>query len=120
LLRCHVRGRPGYRGRGDLRARVGRQEVPVLGLDWIDEGEGRSARWEDYEAAVPAGLSELREESVVAPASPVADAGRLVVFFVQADLEPSRISGQLRMRPYTRRLLATRSGASGPARSTSG
>jgi hypothetical protein len=30
-----------------------------------------------------------------------------VVFFVQADLTPSRISGQLRLRPYTRGLLAT-------------
>jgi hypothetical protein len=30
-----------------------------------------------------------------------------VVFFVQADLTPSRISGQLRLRPFTRELLAT-------------
>src|SRR6185436_5985883 len=34
-------------------------------------------------------------------------AGKLVVFFVQADLEPSRISGQLRLRRYTRELLET-------------
>jgi hypothetical protein len=33
--------------------------------------------------------------------------GRLVVVFVQADLNPTRISGQLRLRPYTRELFAT-------------
>jgi hypothetical protein len=33
--------------------------------------------------------------------------GRLVVIFVQADLNATRISGQLRLRPYTRDLLAT-------------
>src|SRR4029079_2025937 len=32
-------------------------------------------------------------------------AGQLLVFFVQADLNPTRISGQLRLRPYTRELL---------------
>ncbi len=32
-------------------------------------------------------------------------AGRLVVFFVQADLNPTRISGQLRLRLHTRELL---------------
>jgi hypothetical protein len=31
----------------------------------------------------------------------------MVVFFVQADLNPTRISGQLRLRPHTRGLLDT-------------
>jgi hypothetical protein len=42
----------------------------------------------------------------VVPAPPPST-GRLVVVFVQADLDPSRISGQLRLRPFTRDLLAS-------------
>ncbi|MFY9826745.1 MAG: hypothetical protein WAM82_35655, partial [Thermoanaerobaculia bacterium] len=41
------------------------------------------------------------------PSSLPAPPGKLVVFFVQADLTPTRISGQLRLRPFTRELLAT-------------
>ena len=42
-----------------------------------------------------------------ATAETPADRGRLVVVFVQADLQPSRISGQLRLRPHTEELLAS-------------
>ena len=81
-------------GPGDFRVRVGRQEVPVVGVDWFSSGE-------------PAPAAE-------APAAPAPEsrpaaqpAGKLVVFWVQADLNPTRISGQLRLRPYTEELLGT-------------
>lgn len=83
----------------DFRVRVGRTEVPVLAVDWIGSG--------DAEPAVPAPAS-LGEEGVAPEsAAPREAAGKLVVFFVQADLEPSRISGQLRLRPYTEEFLGT-------------
>jgi VWFA-related protein len=81
----------------DFRVRVGKQEVPVVAIDWIGEGE---------EALVPAPVPTDEETAEPLPAPPPPPP-RLVVFFVQADLTPSRISGQLRLRPYTRGLLAT-------------
>ncbi|HEX3127668.1 MAG TPA: hypothetical protein VH394_10080 [Thermoanaerobaculia bacterium] len=82
----------------DFRVRVGGKEVPVLAVDWIGSG--------DAEPGVPpASLGE--EGAAPEAAAPREAAGKLVVFFVQADLEPSRISGQLRLRPYTEELLET-------------
>ncbi|HEX9942043.1 MAG TPA: hypothetical protein VGG03_08505 [Thermoanaerobaculia bacterium] len=83
----------------DFRVRVGKSEIPVTALDWISAGE------EPAPAVHPevATVEERTIEEAVRPAAP----GRLVVFFVQADLNPTRISGQLRMRPYTRELLGT-------------
>lgn len=84
----------------DFRVLVGKREVPVAGLDWIS-----------YESAAP--VPEAPPERVwtfgeeEAEAPPPQPAGRLLVFFVQADLNPTRISGQLRLRPYTRELLRT-------------
>src|SRR4029077_5544533 len=40
-----------------------------------------------------------------APAQPAF--GKLVVFFVQANMDPSRIKGQINLREQTRKLLAT-------------
>jgi VWFA-related protein len=82
----------------DFRVLVGKREVPVAGLDWIS-----------YDSAVPAPEAPAQRvwtfgEEEAPPPQP---AGRLLVFFVQADLNPTRISGQLRLRPYTRELLAT-------------
>lgn len=84
----------------DFRVRVGKTDVPVVGLDWIAAG--------DPEAALPE--PERIQESLVedsSPSRPALPSNRLVVFFVQADLNPTRISGQLRLRPYTRELLGT-------------
>jgi len=82
----------------DFRVRVGRREIPVVGLDWIGDGEAESS----IPLPVPAGADS---GEAIEPPPPLP--GRLVVFFVQADLNPTRISGQLRMRPYTRELLGT-------------
>lgn len=78
-------------GPQDFRVRVGGREIPVLAVDWNAS-----------DAPVP--LAPLAP----APApeeAPAREPGQLVVFFVQADLNPTRISGQLRLRPYTRELL---------------
>lgn len=82
----------------DFRVRVGHTEVPVLAVDWIGSG--------DAEPAVPP-ASLGGEGAAPEAAAPREAAGKLVVFFVQTDLEPSRISGQLRLRPYTEDLLET-------------
>jgi VWFA-related protein len=79
----------------DFLVTVHGREIPVVGVDWIGSG--------DPEPALPeAGREEIREE-IPAPRP----AGKLVVFFVQADLNPTRISGQLRLRSCTDDLLAT-------------
>lgn len=83
----------------DFRVRVGRKEIPVAAVDWVSGGEPRSP-----EAPAPIPAPQAVEEEAPAPPPPP---GRLVVFFVQADLNPTRISGQLRLRPHTRELLDT-------------
>lgn len=83
----------------DFRVRVGKAEVPVAGLDWVSAEDG------ELLAPPPAKETSAGEEEEVAVALP--RPGRLVVFFVQADLNPTRISGQLRMRSRTRELLDT-------------
>jgi VWFA-related protein len=85
-------------GPEDFRVMAGGREVPVVALDWISS--------ETPSPAPPP--VELQPEGE-APQLPVLPAtqGKLVVFFVQADLHPTRISGQMRLRPYTRELLAT-------------
>lgn len=86
----------------DFRVRVGKKDIPVVAIDWIAAG--------DVESPDPLAetLEAVETEAVTeAEAAPAPLPGRLVVFFVQADLNPTRISGQLRMRPYTRELLAT-------------
>jgi VWFA-related protein len=81
----------------DFRVRVGKKkEIPVVAIDWIGEGES------PVSTEMPTGEPAAEEVTSLPPAP-----SRLVVFFVQADLTPSRISGQLRLRPFTRDLLAT-------------
>lgn len=83
----------------DFRVRVGKREIPVLDVEWVSSGEIESR-------SVPSeGEPEILAEVVVEEEK--RPAGKLVVFFVQADLETTRISGQMRLRPYTRDLLAT-------------
>ena len=104
----------------DFRVRVGPREVPVAALDWIsagEEGTGEGEAPSADTAASAAPLSPLGDGTASAAATtpsapfdtlPAAPAtARLVVLFVQADLTPVRISGQMRLRPYTRELLAT-------------
>jgi VWFA-related protein len=83
----------------DFRVRAGKVEIPVAAVDWLAD--------EEPPPPAPAGPSATGEEAPPAPAPAVPRAGHLVVFFVQADLNPTRISGQLRLRPHTRGLLDT-------------
>jgi VWFA-related protein len=80
----------------DFRVLVRGKEIPVVAVDWVSS-----------EAAVEPHAELLPVEEDAAPALSPSPAGKLVVFFVQADLNPTRISGQMRMRPYTRELLAS-------------
>ncbi len=80
---------------GDLRVRVGKREVPVTALDWVSA--------DDPQIVVP--RMEVPPSELVVQPLPLP--GRLLVIFVQADLHPTRISGQLRLRRYTRELLDT-------------
>ncbi len=82
---------------GDFRVEVRGREIPVTAVDWVSSGSGAQAPF-----AEPAEPEEWKLTKPVAQA-----AGKLVVFFVQADLNPTRISGQLRLRPYTRELVAS-------------
>jgi VWFA-related protein len=92
----------------DLRVRVGKAEVPVTALDWIGADDAvDDAAPETLESVAPSPDSGSAMGPATTPtADGVAPPGRLVVLFVQADLTPSRISGQMRLRPFTRELLA--------------
>jgi VWFA-related protein len=82
----------------DFRVRAGKREIPVAAVDWISEAE----------PPLPAPAApEAGETEAPAPAPSVPRPASLVVFFVQADLNPTRISGQLRLRLHTRGLLDT-------------
>jgi VWFA-related protein len=92
----------------DFRVRLGKAEVPVAALDWVASsgelpaiGAERGVGQEGVRGGAAPSPSAEGE-----PASPSDAGGRLVVVFVQADLTPSRISGQMRLRPYTGDLLA--------------
>lgn len=78
----------------DFRVVVRGKEIPVLAVDWFSSESAAGPRAELLpleEGAEPEAMQD----------------GKLVVLFVQADLNPTRISGQMRMRPYTRELLAS-------------
>lgn len=89
----------------DFRVRVDGEEVPVVAVDWVDSNTPPPAPPE----AVPLrdALPAEAAPAETAEPEPSRPAGKLVVFFVQADLNPTRISGQLRLRPYTEELLDT-------------
>jgi len=74
----------------DLLLRVDGEEVAVEAVEWLESASPQI----DLPPEVLA-----REGIIVAPP------GKLVVFFVQADLEPSRAYGQLRMMPRVRELI---------------
>ena len=81
----------------DFRVQAGRKEIPVAALDWVSSAA----------PPTPAAPPEAGKEEAPAPPPSAPRPGRLVVFFVQADLTPSRISGQLRLRLHTHDLLDT-------------
>ena len=82
----------------DFRVRLGKKDVPVVGLDWVTaENPELPAQPE------PERIGGIVEDAPI----PVPAPNRLFVFFVQTDLDPTRISGQLRLRRHTRELLDT-------------
>ena len=93
----------------DFRVRVGKREIPVVAVDWVGT-EGSSGPGEPVPAAPPpqaGGDPELARPKEAPQEDAPRPPGKLVVFFVQADLNPTRISGQMRLRPYTQELLET-------------
>jgi VWFA-related protein len=86
----------------DFQVRVDGRERPVLGVDWIGAGEEEVPRL----APEAKDLKDENGDVVAMPALP--GSGRLVVFFVQASINTNtRISGHMRMRSRTRKLLDT-------------
>jgi len=84
----------------DFRVRMGKKDVSVIGLDWITAESPEPP----VQPSPPSDSESIAVEDAV-PATPPNT--RLLVFFVQTDLNPTRISGQLRLRRYTRELLGT-------------
>jgi len=95
----------------DFRVRLGRADVPVVALDWVALGgelpaigaEQEAVREAESAGADPSASAQDRSASASHAGG---EPGRLIVVFVQADLTPSRISGQMRLRPHTGELLA--------------
>jgi VWFA-related protein len=84
----------------DFRIRLGKREIPVVALDWIGEAPPAAVA-----PAEPASPASVEAEGTLPAEPPPPRPGRQVLIFVQADLTPTRISGQLRLRPFTRELL---------------
>ena len=77
----------------DFRVRVGEKEIPIVAVDWAGEEPSAAST-----AAAPAAAGRPAAGSI--PRS-----SRLVVLFVQADLQSARARGQLSMRSFTREIL---------------
>ncbi len=88
----------------DLIVRVGKREARVLNLEWTSSyqppPEIPAIELAQARALAREGQLELDADS---PASP----GKLVVFFLQVNFEPSRIAGHLKILPDVERLLNT-------------
>ncbi len=87
----------------DLVVRVGQAETPVLSLEW-------SSSYPTTDESPELELLEARGRVGARPAAPAIAAplpspGKLVVFFLQIDLEPSRVAGHLKILPDVDNLL---------------
>ncbi len=80
-------------GPDDFVLRIDGVEVALAAVEWIGD------------RPEPELESSLGESHVDSTRPPPPEARRLVLFFVQASLHPSRISGQMRMQPEVLRLL---------------
>ena len=93
----------------DFRVRVGKREIPVVAVDWMTSSQSAPVASPPASEGEPAPAGPPSAPAV--PEMPEEEAsrlpGKLVVFFVQADLNPTRISGQMRLRPYTEEFLET-------------
>jgi VWFA-related protein len=86
----------------DFRVRLGGKEVPVVAVDWISSTPPASAAMATPPTPEPTAAST---PALLEP-SPV-PAGKLVVFFVQADANSAvRTRGHLKTLPYVKKLLA--------------
>jgi VWFA-related protein len=74
----------------DFRLRLGGRDIPIEAAEWVGETPPSG----------PAGAAPDAELE-----APPAPPGRLLLFFVQTSFEPSRLTGQMRMRDYARRFL---------------
>lgn len=93
----------------DFRVRVGKREIPAVAVDWMTTSQP-----DPVAPPPPPSPGEPVPAAPIVPELPEMPAeeaprlpGKLVVFFVQADLNPTRISGQMRLRPYTEEFLQT-------------
>lgn len=101
----------------DLRATVGGDEVPISHVDWVVPG---SPLWGSVEPTPSPMVGKPSSEAVsqrdpdparwdavfeAAEARAAPPASRLVILFVQADFEPSRVRGHLRLLPLVRELI---------------
>ncbi len=82
---------------GDLIAHIGKTETPVLALEW-SSSQTRNEPIAHAETLTRAGR-------VTMDPVPEPQPRKLVVFFLQVDLEPSRIAGHLKILPDVERLL---------------
>lgn len=80
-------------GADDFRLSAGGAPLSLVAVEWVSSSEPLLA---------PEELAELAAAGIAPP-----PAGKLVVFFVQADLKPSRAIGQLRTIPEAKRFLDT-------------
>ena len=87
-------------GTGAFRLLAGRREIPLEGVEWV----GRRDPWEDAARGDGAATPDDVTSDGADPARPP---GKLVLFFVQADFEPSRLSGHVRMARRAKQLVET-------------
>lgn len=83
---------------GELVAKVGKQELPILAAEWVGASAPRPSE------ALPPSLAEP-PASALRTAAP-APSGRQVVVFVQADYEPTVVQGHVKVLPSLRELVA--------------
>jgi len=80
----------------DFRLRLGREELVIQDVEWVSESAPAAGQL----------AAEKDAEATPEPDDWVDEApGRLVVFFVQASLEATRVGGQMRMRQHVRRFI---------------
>lgn len=98
----------------DLKADIGGRPVPITHVDWVSPRavpEGPGARQtapgetasDDTDAREAAAWADWYWEGKASDRGPKP---RVIVFFVQADFEPSRVRGHLRLLPLVRELIA--------------
>lgn len=81
----------------DFRVHLGKDEIAVEAAEWVGGSKA--------DAAVAADVASKAESVADLDALPPPAPGRLIVFYVQASFERSRLSGQMRMRGYVQRFL---------------